>query len=101
MWYSTDTELPISVSGIGFKPTKVIVYLALEQGSTTSPAQKSLFFIEDGDRKTVIGGGSGVITLAGQADNFSITMDSDGFTISCNDGFKILASKTYNYVAIG
>ena len=96
-------EYPITVSGIGFKPKRVIFYLAYPNNSGS--AQNTLWHIEGGERTHALVGGSAgtsAASITNATAYITMTMDADGFTISSTSTtYKQWTKMPYNYTAIG
>lgn len=93
---SGNNTCPVSITGVGFQPSHVLAYGA-RSGSQTN----ALLMIEGGQRSySTCFGSTG--TTHNYQKYFSMTMDSDGFTInSSSSSYKTLTTATWYYIAIG
>lgn len=87
---------PVTVTGLTFKPKLIITY---SNSVAITYAYRYLFFAMDGlyssykyfSERSVYDG----------SEYFSITINSDGFTLSCNIADERINTGTWNYIAFG
>jgi hypothetical protein len=87
---------PVTITGLTFKPKLIITY---SNSVSITSAYRCLFFAMDGlyssykyfSERSVYDG----------SEYFSITINSDGFTLSCNIANERINTGTWNYMAVG
>jgi hypothetical protein len=107
-FYVEFNDNPVTITGLGFKPTRVIVFLDLTTEKSSYACwerrvlvsadsesgmvfQESAYYEEDDTEEVYLMGGGHV--------DFVFT--SDGFTMSGESYVYLVASRTYRYIAIG
>lgn len=96
----TGVASGVTITGLGFQPTRVIAYWTGTGTISSSSSVYKLIYFEAGDReffRTVAG-----TKAYNTEDVFSVTMNSDGFTLATNNSSSHpVITSTWNYIAIG
>lgn len=95
--YYDLTAYPLTVSGLGFRPSRVFAYSAGGNGNAASP---TLAIFDVGDESVFLDLGSRKLTTG---TNYTVSLNADGFTLSAvdPDGIAYIMYNTWNYIAIG
>lgn len=98
----SSTSSTLTVSGIGFTPKRILLYLA-PTGNYFTFQHKAVLFVEGGERKYCLVMGDGAASyIYNRSSNLTVTMNANGFTVNTNlTTAQFFTSHSYNYVAIG
>lgn len=95
-------NVPITITGLTFKPTRVICYLYWINSSYSGP--NYIYYFDTQDSICVIGYSVDDEYDIEAAPGFSVTMNNDGFTINASTDdleYALARGKKYKYIALG